>query len=62
VVFSGEIYNHIEVRNELQGMEMVFYCCFYTAVLVGAFKARGTVCFSLISGMWALDLFDFRQQ
>jgi asparagine synthase (glutamine-hydrolysing) len=58
IVFNGEIYNYLEVREELRGLGHEFVTGTDTEVLVEAYKRWGSDCFSRLNGMWALALFD----
>jgi asparagine synthase (glutamine-hydrolysing) len=60
VAFNGEIYNYVEVRDELVGKGAIFHTHSDTEVLLEAYKYWGTECFSHVNGFWAIALFDFR--
>jgi len=60
VVFNGEIYNYVELRDELKRAGAVFHSHSDTEVLVEAYKAWGTECFRRFNGFWAIALYDFR--
>ncbi len=62
VVFNGEIYNYIELREELERQGSVFRTRSDTEVLVEAYRAWGTECFQRFNGFWALALYDFRRR
>ena len=62
VVFNGEIYNYIELRQELEGQGAQFQTQSDTEVLLQAYKAWGTDCFARFNGFWALALYDFRSR
>ena len=61
VVFNGEIYNYVEVREELESRGSVFHTDSDTEAIVEGYKAWGTECFKHLNGMWALALYDFRR-
>ena len=58
VVFNGEIYNYLELRNELQQAGHRFTTDSDTEVLVEAWRAWGTSCTDRFEGMWAFALVD----
>jgi asparagine synthase (glutamine-hydrolysing) len=60
--FNGEIYNYIELRNELAALGVNFRTATDTEVLVEAYKAWGMDCFRKLNGMWAISLYDFRRR
>ncbi len=60
VVFNGEIYNYIELREELESQGVRFRSKSDTEVLIEAYRAWGTECFARFNGFWALALYDFR--
>jgi len=61
VVFNGEIYNYVEVRDELIAKGFTFQTRSDTEVLLSAYKCWGTGCFEKLNGFWALALYDSRQ-
>jgi asparagine synthase (glutamine-hydrolysing) len=62
IVFNGEIYNYLELRDQLAAQGVAFYTNSDTEVLLEAYKAWGPDCFSRLNGFWALALYDFRQK
>ena len=60
VVFNGEIYNYLELRETLEQLGVEFQTRSDTEVLVEAYKAWGPDCFSRFNGFWAVALYDFR--
>lgn len=60
VVFNGEIYNYIELREELEAHGVRFRSQSDTEVLIEAYRAWGSECFRRFNGFWALALYDFR--
>jgi asparagine synthase (glutamine-hydrolysing) len=59
VVFNGEIYNHIELRNELQDKGYVFQSDHSdTEVLLHGFREWGKDLPVLLNGMWAFAIYD----
>ncbi len=59
VVFNGEIYNHTELRNELQGKRHVFQSDHSdTEVLLHGFREWGDDLPNQLNGMWAFAIYD----
>ena len=61
-VFNGEIFNYLELRDELVKRGHHFRSSSDTEVIVEAYKAWGVECFSHFNGMWAMILYDFRNK
>ena len=62
VVFNGEIYNHLELRAELEALGHRFVSHSDTEVLLAVFEQWGTDGFVRCNGMWALVIFDEAQR
>src|SRR5262245_49534352 len=60
VVSNGEIFNYVELRDDLVKRGHQFRSASDTEVIVEAYKAWGIDCFGRFNGMWALALYDFR--
>src|SRR5579862_6274839 len=58
LVFNGEFYNYLEVRDELRAHGIEFRTQSDTEVLIEAFKLWGTGSFSKMNGMFAFALYD----
>ena len=58
VVFNGEIFNYVELRDELEGLGHVFRTRSDTEVIVHAFEQWGESAFSRFNGQWAIALWD----
>jgi asparagine synthase (glutamine-hydrolysing) len=62
VVFNGEIYNYLELRDELEAKGVTFHSRSDTEVLIEGYKKWGTDCFQRFNGFWAIALYDFKAQ
>ena len=58
IVFNGEIYNHIELRNELSTHGHHFTSNSDTEVILAAYAQWGPGCLSRFNGMWGLAILD----
>ena len=59
IVFNGEIYNHLEIRNDLRKKNVSFIGNSDTETLIEAFESYGIdSALELIKGMYGLALFD----
>jgi len=62
VVFNGEIYNHQEIRGELEGLGHRFHSSCDTETVLHAFMEWDTACFSRMRGMFAAALWRESRQ
>lgn len=58
LVFNGEIYNYIELRDELKGKGYRFSTRSDTEVLLASYDAWGTDCVTRFNGMFAFALYE----
>ena len=58
IVFNGEIYNHIELRVELEKLGYQFISNSDTEVIIAAYREWGKNCLSHFNGMFAFLLYD----
>jgi asparagine synthase (glutamine-hydrolysing) len=58
ISFNGEIYNYIELKNQLKNLGHSFTTGSDTEVILAAFAAWGTESFSRLNGMFAFALWD----
>jgi asparagine synthase (glutamine-hydrolysing) len=56
IAFNGEIYNHAELRRELEGLGHRFHTRCDTEVVLHAFQQWNTGCFQRLRGMFAVAL------
>ena len=62
VVFNGEIYNYVELHEELVKLGVIFRSTSDTEVLLEAYRIWDTDCFNRFNGFWAVALYDFRKR
>lgn len=62
VTFNGEIYNYIELREELARRGAQFQTSSDTEVLIEAYRAWGTGAIARLRGMFAFSLWDAARQ
>ncbi len=58
ITFNGEIYNHIELRSELENLGHSFFTNTDTEVILAAYKQWGKQCLHRFNGMWAFVIWD----
>ncbi len=58
ITFNGEIYNYIEIRNELISLGYSFLTQTDTEVLLKAYLHWGKDCLQKFNGMWAFVIWD----
>ncbi|MBN1879726.1 asparagine synthase (glutamine-hydrolyzing) [bacterium] len=58
VVFNGEIYNYVELRNELKALGHQFVSRSDCEVLLQAYIQWGPACLERFNGMWAFCIYD----
>jgi asparagine synthase (glutamine-hydrolysing) len=61
LVFNGEIYNFQSLRNDLRRLGHSFKTRSDTEVVLHAYAQHGTSCFSLLEGMFALAIYDTKE-
>ena len=58
ITFNGEIYNHVELREELRALGHVFRTRTDTEVILAAWRRWGPRCVDRFNGMWAFAIHD----
>lgn len=58
ITFNGEIYNYIELRNELEQYGSTFLTQTDTEVILKAYQYWGEECVQKFNGMWAFAILD----
>jgi len=61
-VYNGEIYNYVELRQELEDHGHRFYTASDTEVIVHAYEQWGVEGFARLRGMYAIALWDSRDR
>jgi len=60
ITYNGEIFNYIELRDELEALGHRFRTTSDTEVLLRAYKEWGTSVMPRLNGMWAFAIYDRR--
>lgn len=58
LVFNGEIYNYVELREELRALGHQFRSTGDSEVLLSAYREWGSACVERLNGMWAFLILD----
>lgn len=62
IVYNGEIYNYLELREELRALGHSFRSTGDTEVLLAAYRQWGPDCLERLNGMWAFLIYDRRDR
>ncbi|MFC4211329.1 asparagine synthase (glutamine-hydrolyzing) [Pedobacter lithocola] len=62
ITFNGEIYNYLELKEELTLLNFKFRTKSDTEVILAAYQAWGTASFEKLSGMFAFALYDMQKE
>jgi len=60
IVFNGEIYNHHELRTDLEKKGHIFSSHSDTEVIIHLYEEKGVDCINDISGMFAFAIYDLK--
>lgn len=58
IIYNGEVYNYIELKEELKKRGYSFTSTSDTEVVLKSYEEWGTKCFEKFNGMWAMAIFD----
>ena len=58
IVFNGEVYNYLEIRQELERHGLRFATGTDTEVILAAYATWGEACLDRFNGMWAFAILD----
>ena len=61
-MFNGEIYNFIELRNELIKLGHIFSTSSDTEVVINSYLQWDKECFKKFKGMFAIAIIDLRKK
>lgn len=62
ITYNGEIYNYIELKEELEHLGYTFVSQTDTEVILAAYDAWGKDCQNKFNGMWAFAIFDIKKE
>ena len=62
LTFNGEIYNYLEIKEELLSLGYIFNTLSDTEVLLKAYAEWGEKCVKKFNGMWAFSILDKEKQ
>lgn len=62
ITFNGEVYNFIELRNELTAKGYRFYTDTDTEVIIASYIEWGEGCTNKFNGMWAFAIWDSKEE
>ncbi len=62
IAFNGEVYNYLELREELSALGHRFRTRSDTEVIVHAYESWGVAAFERLNGQWAVALWDTRNR
>ena len=61
IIYNGEIYNYLELKNELISLGYTFKTKTDTEVILASYKEWGSNCVQKFNGMWAFAIADLKR-
>ena len=61
ITLNGEIYNYIELREELQSYGFVFHTESDVEIVLASYQHWGTDCLTHFNGMWSFVIYDHQK-
>ncbi len=58
IIYNGEVYNYIELKEELVKLDYVFKSSSDTEVILASYAEWGTECVKKFNGMWGFAIYD----
>lgn len=58
IIYNGEIYNHLEIKNDLLKLGYAFTTSGDTEIVLAAYDKWGEQCVTHFEGMWAFVIYD----
>lgn len=58
ITYNGEVYNYLEIKEELVSLGHSFVSTSDTEVILAAYDEWGSECLNRFNGMWAFAIFD----
>ena len=62
ITYNGEVYNHIELRSELENLGHKFFTHTDTEIVLAEYRQWGTECLHHFNGMWAFVIWDRKKK
>jgi asparagine synthase (glutamine-hydrolysing) len=62
ITYNGEVYNYLEIRQELEGYGYSFRTHTDTEVILKAYSEWGPSCVNRFNGMWSIAIWDRRKR
>ena len=62
ITFNGEIYNHLDIRKQLEKLGYKYHSGTDTETIIYAYQEWGIDCLNKFNGMFAIGLWDDRQK
>ena len=62
ITYNGEVYNHVEIKKELEGKGHIFQTHSDTEVILHAYAEWGSKCMRRFIGMFAFVIYDTKEE